>query len=296
MGLGGINSWGAKPLDAYMNFSRDTYQHSFRLSPIKHKINDPTLLAGLGFKNLPTSNQTIPYPTIPTAADTLEPFVQSTIPGVIQAENYDRGGEGVAYHDLDMINSGNHYRTDGVDIDANDGDGYAVGWTMAGEWLKYSIDITSPVAYDFTARVSAGGDGGSFYLLLDDIPITDTIPVPNTESWGTYTTVQGTTSLLTSGKNILTLQVTGSYFNIDWIMFEETPPVTLQSPGSITFNGGLYRIYNVHGVFLGELTLPPSADIAKEFTNYISKPGAYILKPSGTNSHLPNKFLFIKAE
>ncbi len=38
------------------------------------------------------------------------------IPGTIEAENYDLGGEGVAYHDATAGNSGGLYRTDDVDI------------------------------------------------------------------------------------------------------------------------------------------------------------------------------------
>ena len=35
----------------------------------------------------------------------------------IQAENFDTGGEGVAYHDTDTANSGGQYRTsEGVDV------------------------------------------------------------------------------------------------------------------------------------------------------------------------------------
>ena len=63
MGLGGINSWGAEPLDAYRLFSKNEYSHKFRLAPIRQKLNDPTPLANLGFKNLETSLVDAQYPT-----------------------------------------------------------------------------------------------------------------------------------------------------------------------------------------------------------------------------------------
>ena len=34
-------------------------------------------------------------------------------PGIVQAEDYDKGGEGVAYHDLTAGNDGGAYRTSG---------------------------------------------------------------------------------------------------------------------------------------------------------------------------------------
>lgn len=51
MGLGGINSWGAEPLDAYRLNSRNEYKHTFRLAPIRQQLNDPTEYSLLGFKN-----------------------------------------------------------------------------------------------------------------------------------------------------------------------------------------------------------------------------------------------------
>ena len=41
------------------------------------------------------------------------------MPGRVQAEDYDTGGEGVAYHDTDAANLGGAYRpSEGVDLKA----------------------------------------------------------------------------------------------------------------------------------------------------------------------------------
>lgn len=63
MGLGGINSWGAKPQDDYMLFSTKNYSHKFRICPIRQKLADPSRLANLGFDNLEVSDVTIDYPS-----------------------------------------------------------------------------------------------------------------------------------------------------------------------------------------------------------------------------------------
>ena len=47
------------------------------------------------------------------------PYKPLAIPGTIQAEDYDLGGEGVAYHDTTAGNSGGAYRQDGVDIETS---------------------------------------------------------------------------------------------------------------------------------------------------------------------------------
>ena len=68
----------------------------------------------------------------------------------IQAENYDTGGEGVAYHDSDAGNKGGQYRSDGVDIESttDTGGGYNVGWVAAGEWLEYTVNVAVAGSYD----------------------------------------------------------------------------------------------------------------------------------------------------
>ena len=53
-----------------------------------------------------------------------------TLPGVVQAEDFDRGGEGGGFHDSDGANKGGAYRTsEGVDISttSDTGGGHVVG-------------------------------------------------------------------------------------------------------------------------------------------------------------------------
>ncbi|MBL0052734.1 MAG: sulfatase-like hydrolase/transferase [Bacteroidetes bacterium] len=78
------------------------------------------------------------------------------IPGVIQAEKYDMGGEGVAYHDEDTINFGNYYRLkDGVDIAPclDSAGGLQIDSIKYGEWLTYTIKQIDSGAYNLDFRV-----------------------------------------------------------------------------------------------------------------------------------------------
>ena len=45
------------------------------------------------------------------------PYKPLSVPGRIQAEDYNLGGEGVAYHDTTPGNTGGAYRQDDVDIE-----------------------------------------------------------------------------------------------------------------------------------------------------------------------------------
>jgi hypothetical protein len=65
------------------------------------------------------------------------------LPGTIQAEDFDTGGEGVTYHDTTAGNRGGVYRQTSVDLEAtvDTSFGYNVGWIAPGEWLAYSVDV-----------------------------------------------------------------------------------------------------------------------------------------------------------
>ncbi|NIW30119.1 MAG: xylosidase, partial [Actinobacteria bacterium] len=61
------------------------------------------------------------------------------MPGTIEAEDYDLGGQDVAYNDADANNNGGAYRpVEGVDLEATTdaGFGFNVGWTVPGEWIE----------------------------------------------------------------------------------------------------------------------------------------------------------------
>ncbi len=147
------------------------------------------------------------------------------IPGRIEAENYDIGGEGVSYSDMDALNKGGFYRNDRVDIVALDSadtaKGYAIGYTLSGEWLEYTVDVLEDAAYKMTARIASGSDNSSFLLSLDGKAITDTIKVPNTGNWSDYSIIDIASGELSSGLHVLRLEITSSYANIDWLEFRE---------------------------------------------------------------------------
>ena len=87
---------------------------------------------------------------------------------VIQAEDFDQGGEGVAYHDATKGNSGGVYRTnEGVDIEAttDTGAGYDVGNAAAGEWLGYTVNV--PQTGDVPSRLPRGQPQGRWPVPRD---------------------------------------------------------------------------------------------------------------------------------
>lgn len=76
------------------------------------------------------------------------------VPGQFAAKNFDRGGEGIAYHDLTTGNQSGLYRTDdAVDIVSPYAGGYAVNNFQTGEWIEYTINVPQAGTYRLEALV-----------------------------------------------------------------------------------------------------------------------------------------------
>ena len=146
----------------------------------------------------------------------------ATIPGKIEAENYDEAGQGFSFYDNDEENRGGEYRNDGVDIVTADG-GYALGYTEKGEWVEYTVNVEESDEYEITANVSNGGELDGFQLFIDNKEITKEYTIPKTgEDWKVYEEISIGNAILEKGEHTLKLQIVGSYVNIDWLNFEST--------------------------------------------------------------------------
>jgi hypothetical protein len=173
-----------------------------------------------------------------TAPAVQEPYSGSPIalPGTIQSEDFDNGGEGTSYHDGDGTNDGGDYRTDvGVDIEgcSDDGGGYDIGWTEAGEWTEYTVSIAAAGAYDIQLRAASPNTGGSAHIEIDGEDVTGAMSIPNTGNWQDYQTVSVSDVSLPEGTHVLRLYIDQGEFNHNWIAVVEantTPPVVVTSP------------------------------------------------------------------
>src|SRR5437868_8605 len=85
------------------------------------------------------------------------------LPGTIKAENFDQGGEGIAYHDTTSGNLGGQYRATDVDIEASSLGGYDVGWIATGEWLSYSVNVAAAGAYIIRLQVASPHSSGQLH-------------------------------------------------------------------------------------------------------------------------------------
>ncbi len=148
---------------------------------------------------------------------------QTPIPGAIQAEDYDEGGQGVAYFDTTSGNTGGAYRNDDVDIEFSESavNQHNVGWIEAGEWLRFTVDVTTSATVRVRYRV-ASQEAGPFSLSLSvDGDVVDTVTFNGTGGWQNWINVHSPQPFeITAGTRVVRLDFLSSLFNIDEFEFE----------------------------------------------------------------------------
>ena len=169
------------------------------------------------------------------------------IPGKVMCAYYDRGGEGVAFHDSDARNNGsgalnpadgtylNQFRMDeGVDISYTKfrrdppiddtpfdkvtppADLLYVGWTVPGEWFNLTVDVAD--AGDYTADLLyTSNRGGAISIDVNGHPATGPLIIRTTydakdpvdwRQWHHWNLAPEIAKLhLTAGRNVLTIHI-----------------------------------------------------------------------------------------
>ena len=151
-----------------------------------------------------------------------EAFKPNAIPGTIEAEDFDTGCPGDAYHDTDNVNEGGQYRRDqGVDIEKCAAGGYNVGWTHAGEWLAYTVTTGKSALYAISFHIASAYDSGKLHLECDGVDKTGPIAIPNTQGFQHWQVVKRTVKL-DAGQHMLRLVIDGDNLNLDKMVFVET--------------------------------------------------------------------------
>ena len=144
----------------------------------------------------------------------------AAIPGVIQAENYDVGGEGLAWHDTTAGNAFGVYRPDDMDVGQISGGGYHIGGVVAGEWAEYTVDVATTRQYTATVRVASDYAGpNTFHLELNGVDVSGVQAVAPTGGWSSYITKTFSVSMTAGTRKTLRVAFDGGAFNLDSIQF-----------------------------------------------------------------------------
>ena len=146
----------------------------------------------------------------------------AAVPGTVQAENYDTGGQGVAYNVTSVNGSANSYRSDGVDLEAttDSGGGYDLGWTAAGQWFKYTVNVATAGTYTVGLRLAAPSAVTDALHIANSAGanLSGNVTAPATGGYQTWTTVTVTVTL-PAGTQTLTVDQDNAGWNINYLAF-----------------------------------------------------------------------------
>ncbi len=147
--------------------------------------------------------------------------VAISIPGRIEAENYDVAGEKWSYHDTDTSNASTLYRNDGVDIVA-EGTGFCVDNDNNDEWQEYTLEVQDDGIYDVVLSYSSDRSSGNSRITValpdEGVMIVEDYKLPSTYSWSRFfEEVIATDVSLTKGLHVLRTTAVLQGYYLDWI-------------------------------------------------------------------------------
>lgn len=229
------------------------------------------------------------------------------IPGKVESENFDIGGEGFTYHDSDLKNTTLAYRPE-EPIDINDmGNGvYYVIDNYPGEWLEYTVNVAEKGLYDITASIAAFAGGGTFQVKIGNVQ-SEIIKAPSSYSW-TKTKPVTFSMNLEAGTQIMRLSfIDKPLFYIDYLDFiknNATQSVSLnslkgglilyQKNGELMINSEMnqtieeLKIYNSLGSLIKTIRKPSTSF---KMTTQGFQSGVYLVQATYQNQKLSKKII-----
>ena len=146
--------------------------------------------------------------------------VAALIPGTVQFEHFDIGGQNVSYYDATPTNEGDAtLRTEEVDIDGVIGGGHRVGYTLVGEWLEYTVNVFNSGSYTVKVRNASIASTGKIKLYLDGVAVSSTLSFTSSGGWDTFKTTSFSNIVLQSGMHTLRVEILGNDIDLDYMTF-----------------------------------------------------------------------------
>jgi hypothetical protein len=139
----------------------------------------------------------------------------AAVPGTVQAENYDTGGQGVAYNVSSVNGSANSYRSDGVDLESTSdtGGGDDLGWTGTGQWFNYTVNVATAGTYTVGLRLAAPNavTDGLHIANSSGTNLSGDVNIASTGGWQTWATTTATVTLPAGVQTLTVYQDNGGW-------------------------------------------------------------------------------------
>lgn len=134
------------------------------------------------------------------------------IPGTIEGENYDT----YAYEHANSGNDTTGYRSDDAGI-VKAGAGLALGYTTAGDYFEYTLDVKTAGKYKVSINGATGNAAdGSVTVSVGTQKVK--VAVVAQGDWNTYSESAASDEIeLAAGKQTLRLTINNDNLNVDWI-------------------------------------------------------------------------------
>lgn len=184
------------------------------------------------------------------------------IPGLIQAENFDEGPEGVAFHETDPL-KGNliarPYRNSPVDIEDSKAGAFLIGVIKNGEWWSYTVDVKKAGSYDIDVSLARWNKPGSVHLEFNGVDKTGPIEAELTKKCDVFSNVRKSAVTLETGVQVMKVVAHGDdeIINLDSIRISPagTLPVNTVAAAKPTFG----EWYYAGSLIAGKETTPANA-------------------------------------
>ena len=204
----------------------------------------------------------VDYVRVYNTASTPTGGTAAPVPGVVDADVWDAGGEGCAYVAVPGVS------TEGCSDTS--GNGACVNQTQPGEWLQYTVNVATTSSYRVDVRVASAVAGGNFHFAVDGVDCGisgDQFPVytvPDTGADQAWTTVTVPAVNLTAGTHLVRLQLDapayggstiGNFNDFTFTMLGTptiTPTFTVSPSITPTFTPG------AHGPVVANFESPPN--------------------------------------
>ena len=212
-----------------------------------------------------------------------EPYneVVPTLPGTIDAGEFDKGVSGVSYSGVTTT----VYKSR---------DKFSTTATQTGAWMEYTVDVAEDGLYTMDVEVASTKEGGSFHLAeytFDNLKfLTEFTDVPKTGSANEFQTVRcPITEYLTAGRHVLTLLVDKGGFYLKNMKFTLIPTSNL--PGTVEAEDlvkseGCSIVSTSDGFALGNFTTNSTA----EYSVKVNQAGKYSYEATLSSETTGTKF------
>ena len=183
------------------------------------------------------------------------------IPGLIGAEQFDNGGQGLSWFDSTPGNAGGALRTTDVDIFGS-ANSHFIADTVGGEWLEYTVNVAQSGPFLARFEVAASTETAAVSVKVGNAS-SGTVTVPNTGSQTTWTTV-AVPMQLEAGTQVLRLGIDAGGASVRSVRFDPAPTfttLTVPAGGSLqaainAAKPGDVILLEPGATYVGNFTLP----------------------------------------